>query len=149
MKRLLFTIFIFLFIVSGVVSATDQKKFSLENQFKALSQEVFPEIRKYLKTVEVLPYNDKKGSEIVFHVEDIIVANENLFIAKKPVVSLFVLGDKNEIQFNISVVVAVFDDEKIANMNPIAVFGKYFYVKTYKNNDQKKLPNLKTPKLSL
>lgn len=145
MKRFLLTVFILLFIISGVASTAEQKKFTLENQFKALSTQVFPEIRKYLKTVDLLPYTDDKGSEVVFHVEDIITSNENLFIADNPIVSLFVLAHKSEIQFNLSIVIAVFDSEKIPNMKPKAVFGKYFFIKTYKSKDigVKKLPGKK------
>lgn len=142
MKRLIIILLVLLFTtIGGTVSSAGQKKYSVENQFKVLINEVYPEIRKYLKTVELFPYTDEKGAEVVFHVEDIITSNENLFVAKKPIVSLFAVANDKTVQFNLSIVVPVFDDEKIPNIKPIVVFGKYFFIRIYKSTN----PEMKKP----
>jgi hypothetical protein len=130
MKR--FLIFVFLFLFIGGSSGKEIKNFSFESQAQTLSREVYPKIKTYLKTVDLYPYNQEKGNILISNVLEIILTNNNLFISSLPVIELYGIEDEKNVYFRLSVIIAVFDNEKIPGMNPSLVFGKVFFIKSYK-----------------
>lgn len=131
MKRFLFIVFLLL-LSFGFVGASEKSNFTFMKQAEALHKEVYPQIREYLKTVDLDPYEQEKGVKVVNDVEEIVTSSNKLFIANKPLIELFANYEEGHIYFRLSVVIGVFDNETMPGIPPVIVFGKYFFVKSYK-----------------
>jgi len=123
----------------------DLSKYTFLHITKALNDKVYPEIKEFVKSHDLLPYSDEKGTEYINLIADIIIKheiNKDFLLKVKPYVALQVvedLGVPQRVIFYLQISLQLIEYEQLKDGNPILgdlVIIKHIFV-TYKDKTTK------------
>jgi len=133
-------------IISSAQNPTiDLSKYTFSHITKVLNDKVYVEIREFIKSYDLFPYSDEKGTEYANHIADIIIKheiNKDFLLKQKPYVAIQFVSDPKVPQrviFYLQITLQFIEFEQMKDGKPILgdlVIIKHIFL-TYKDKTVK------------